>query len=52
MTGMIGEGVPHDHPLLATIALVQRFPKLELAGQPVRRDQITLRGLSSLPLSA
>jgi pimeloyl-[acyl-carrier protein] synthase len=32
-------------------ALVQRFPKLELAGTPVRRDQITLRGLKSLPVS-
>jgi hypothetical protein len=91
MTGMIGEGVPHDHPLLVqfsddpyplygyllanpllsdpallagqrenpnligtAIAELQRFdsPKLELAGQPVRRDQITLRGLSSLLLSA
>jgi cytochrome P450 len=32
-------------------ALVQRFPKLALAGTPVRRDQITLRGLRSLPVS-
>jgi pimeloyl-[acyl-carrier protein] synthase len=32
-------------------ALLRRFPKLELAGTPVRRNQITLRGLSSLPVS-
>jgi cytochrome P450 len=31
--------------------LVRRFPKLKLAGEPVRRDQITLRGLRSLPVS-
>jgi pimeloyl-[acyl-carrier protein] synthase len=33
-------------------ALVQRFPNLKLVGQPVRRDQITLRGLRSLPVAA
>jgi pimeloyl-[acyl-carrier protein] synthase len=31
--------------------LVQRFPNLEPAGQPVRRDQITLRGLKALPVA-
>jgi cytochrome P450 len=36
---------------MAIGALVQRFPKLELAGTPVRRDQITLRGLKSLPVA-
>jgi pimeloyl-[acyl-carrier protein] synthase len=36
---------------IAIAALVQRFPKLSLAGHPVRRAQITLRGLKSLPLS-
>jgi cytochrome P450 len=36
---------------IAISALVQRFPKLELAGPPIRRDQITLRGLRSLPVS-
>jgi pimeloyl-[acyl-carrier protein] synthase len=36
---------------IAIGALVQRFPKLERAGQPVRRDQITLRGLKSLPVT-
>jgi cytochrome P450 len=36
---------------LAIGALLRRFPKLELAGEPVRRNQITLRGLSSLPVS-
>lgn len=33
-------------------ALVQRFPRLRLAGPPVRRDQVTLRGLKSLPVNA
>jgi pimeloyl-[acyl-carrier protein] synthase len=36
---------------IAIGALVQRFPNLELAGAPVRRDQITLRGLKSLPVT-
>jgi len=36
---------------IAIGALVQRFRTLQLAGEPVRRDQITLRGLKSLPLS-
>jgi len=31
--------------------LVRRFPNLGLAGVPVRRQQITLRGLQSLPIS-
>jgi cytochrome P450 len=37
---------------LAIGALLRRFPKLELAGEPVRRHQITLRGLGSLPVAA
>jgi cytochrome P450 len=36
---------------LAIGALVRRFPKLTLAGEPARRNQITLRGLSSLPVA-
>jgi cytochrome P450 len=36
---------------IAIGSLVQRFPELELAGEPVRRNQITLRGLRELPLS-
>jgi pimeloyl-[acyl-carrier protein] synthase len=36
---------------IAIGGLVRRFPKLALAGDPVRRDQITLRGLKSLPVS-
>jgi cytochrome P450 len=36
---------------IAIGALVRRFPKLELAGEPVRRNQITLRGLQSLPVA-
>jgi cytochrome P450 len=37
---------------LAIGALVQKLRHLDLAGTPVRRDQITLRGLRSLPVSA
>jgi cytochrome P450 len=37
---------------IAIGSLVRRFPHLSLAGKPVRRDQITLRGLRSLPVSA
>jgi pimeloyl-[acyl-carrier protein] synthase len=36
---------------IAIGALVRRFPHLEQSGPPTRRDQITLRGLKSLPLS-
>ena len=36
---------------VAIAALVQRFRHLELVGTPVRRDQITLRGMKSLPVS-
>ena len=37
---------------IAIGALVRRFPSLALAGEPVRRKQITLRGLQSLPVTA
>jgi cytochrome P450 len=36
---------------IAIAALVRRFGKLGLAGEAVRNDQITLRGLKSLPLT-
>lgn len=36
---------------LAIGGLVRRFARLALAGEPVRRDQITLRGLKSLPVT-
>ncbi len=36
---------------IALGALVRRFANLTLAGEPVRRNQITLRGLSSLPVA-
>jgi pimeloyl-[acyl-carrier protein] synthase len=35
---------------IAIGGLVRRFPRLALASEPVRRDQITLRGLKSLPV--
>jgi cytochrome P450 len=37
---------------IAIGSMVRRFPKLELAGEPVWRDTITLRGLKVLPLTA
>jgi pimeloyl-[acyl-carrier protein] synthase len=36
---------------VALAALLARFPRLELAGQPVRRPTFTLRGLESLPVA-
>jgi cytochrome P450 len=36
---------------IAIGGLVRRFPKMQLAGEPVRRDQVTLRGLQVLPLA-
>jgi cytochrome P450 len=36
---------------LAIAALIRRFVNLQLAGEPVRRDQITLRGLQTLPVT-
>jgi len=36
---------------IAIGALVRRFPNLELAGEPKRRNQITLRGLETLPVT-
>src|SRR6266540_2480899 len=36
---------------IAIPALLQRLPDLELGGTPVRRDTVTLRGLSSLPVT-
>jgi cytochrome P450 len=36
---------------VAIPSLLQRFPALELAGEPVRRPTITLRGLDALPIS-
>jgi cytochrome P450 len=36
---------------VAIPSLVRRFPNLELAGSPERRDTFTLRGLTHLPVS-
>jgi cytochrome P450 len=32
-------------------ALLRRFPKLELAGEPERRDSLTIRGFTRLPVA-
>jgi cytochrome P450 len=37
---------------VALSALLARFPRLELAGEPLRRPTFTLRGLESLPVVA
>ncbi|WP_082771837.1 cytochrome P450 [Actinoplanes sp. TFC3] len=37
---------------IALPALVRRFPGLALAGDPVRRDSLTLRGYTSLPITS
>jgi cytochrome P450 len=36
---------------IALLALVQRFPRMELAGQPRRGENLLLRGLASLPVT-
>jgi cytochrome P450 len=33
-------------------ALLGRFPNIELAGEPERRDSLTIRGLTRLPIAA
>jgi cytochrome P450 len=37
---------------IAFPALLRRFPSLALAGEPVRRDSLTIRGFTALPISA
>jgi cytochrome P450 len=46
----LGAPVARLEGQLAIGALVRRFPNLALAGEPVRRNQITLRGLQRLPV--
>jgi cytochrome P450 len=36
---------------IAFPALLARFPRLELAGEPARRDSLAIRGYTSLPIS-
>lgn len=36
---------------VAITSLIRRFPHLELAGEPNRRDRLTIRGVDHLPLS-
>ena len=35
----------------AITALIRRFPRLELAGEPTWRDRLTIRGVDHLPLT-
>jgi cytochrome P450 len=36
---------------VAISTVIRRFPKLALAGEPVWRDRLTIRGVERLPLS-
>lgn len=46
----LGAGLARVEAHAAFAALARRFPQLELDGEPVRRETITLRGLESLPV--
>jgi len=51
---MDGDDVSLPERLEAQVAfplLLSRFPTMALAGEPVRRDRLTLRGYASLPLT-
>jgi cytochrome P450 len=47
----LGAPLARMEAAIAIPALLARLPGLELAGPPVRRDTVTLRGLASLPLA-
>ena len=47
----LGAPLARVEAAIAVPALLERMPDLELAGAPVRRDTVTLRGLSSLPVT-
>src|SRR5207248_123254 len=40
-----------DEPGLAQAGLLRRFPRLSLAGEPGRRDSLSIRGYTRLPVS-
>jgi cytochrome P450 len=47
----VGAALSRREAQVAFPALLERFPRLRLAGTPVWRDTIVLRGLESLPVS-
>lgn len=47
----LGASLARLEAQVAVGTMVRRFPRLELAGDPVQNGRITLRGLDSLPLS-
>jgi hypothetical protein len=47
----LGAPLARMEAAIAIPALLARLPRLELAGPPVRRDTVTLRGLASLPVA-
>ena len=47
----LGASLARKEAEVALARLFQRFDRVELAGEPVRNDRLTLRGLASLPLS-
>jgi cytochrome P450 len=47
----LGAALARLEGAIAIGSLVRRFPRLELAGDPVRRTTFTLRGLEHLPVS-
>jgi cytochrome P450 len=47
----LGAPLARMEAAIAIPALLARLPGLELAGPPVRRDTVTLRGLTSLPVT-
>ena len=46
----LGAALARVESQVAIGSVVNRFSKIELAGEPVRRETFTLRGLNSLPL--
>jgi cytochrome P450 len=47
----LGSSLARREGRIAMSSLVRRFPKLTLAGEPIRNERINLRGLRSLPVS-
>jgi cytochrome P450 len=47
----LGAALARLEAQVAFPALLRRFGRLELAGEPTRRDRLTLRGLRTLPVS-